>query len=191
MTPNPKVAGSSPAGRTFSYAEGAERTKSVANEDWSNWQERCQFDPEDADLVAKFSWRLSHPGRKWRYAITTVGKGRKLTMHRLILGVLPGLYVDHINGDTLDNRRANLRVISNASNIQNQHRPRGKSRFQGVAYQPKEAKPWRAQIMHNYRRYNLGNYATELEAAAAYDLAAVRFFGPSAKRNLTPQEARP
>jgi hypothetical protein len=158
---------------------------------WFNWQERCQFDDEDAELVARYDWHLSHPGRKWRYAVATVGRGKKIAMHRLILGVLPGLAVDHINGDTLDNRRANLRVISNASNIQNQHAPRGKSRFQGVAYQPTERKPWRAQIMRDYKRYNLGNYATEIEAAAAYDRGAVRFFGPSAKQNLRTPEPQP
>lgn len=160
----------------------------TATSGWEHWQEQCLVDPQDADLVARHFWRLSKPGTRWRYAVTTI-RGKRVPMHRMILGVLPGILIDHINGDTLDNRRANLRVISNAANIQNQHRSRGKSQFQGVAYQADRIKPWRAQIMRDYKRVNLGNYATEIEAAAAYDVAAVRMFGPGAKQNLQKEAA--
>lgn len=41
---------------------------------WFNWTERCQFDPEDADLIRRYTWRLSTKGRKWRYAMATIGR---------------------------------------------------------------------------------------------------------------------
>lgn len=108
-------------------------------------------------------------------------------MHRILTGAQPGQYVDHINGNTLDNRMSNLRVCTNAENIRNMRVRPGSSRFKGV-YLTNQRLPWRAQIEANYKKHNLGNYLTEEEAARAYDLKAAELFGEFARLNF-PSEA--
>src|SRR4051794_12539498 len=100
----------------------------------------AQINPGDWPLVSRYTWhaRLEN-GRLW-YAATTVwdrGLKRKITlkMHRLIAGAGPDQMVDHKdNRATLDNRRSNLRVCSNAQNQQNSGARGGSSAFKGVSW---------------------------------------------------------
>lgn len=101
-------------------------------------------------------------------------------LHRVVLGVddAPGV-VDHINGDGLDNRRANLRLATFSQNMANS-RARPSRRFKGV-YWSNSHNGWRAQIMADGRRYSYGTFDTEEAAARAYDAAAKELFGPFAR----------
>jgi hypothetical protein len=85
----------------------------------------AELDPEDWPLVALYSWHAKLENGKHWYAATSVidpSTGRRLTlkMHRVIAGAGPDEMVDHKDSrQTLDNRRANLRVCSKAQNQQN------------------------------------------------------------------------
>jgi hypothetical protein len=108
----------------------------------------------------------------------TVGIDGKLYMaHRVVWlhvhGRWPTHHIDHINGDRLDNRIANLREATNAQNMQNVHsRKRGNSHgFTGVAQTASAINPWTATIRANGKRRSLGMFRTAEEAGAAYQKA--------------------
>lgn len=85
--------------------------------------------------------------------------------------------VDHINGNTLDNRRDNLRLVDKRANARNRHRCKNKTGYFGVHYSPKCArKPYRAQIQSNGQPLFVSpQFKTPQEAALAYNEAAARF----------------
>ena len=127
------------------------------------------YDPCDVAVVAAHTWYLNKG-----YASHTLrkpdGTRTSLYLHRAILGLAPDdpAYVDHRNGNRLDNRRANLRATSNALNIANQQaiNGRGRSRFRGV-YWHEGRQRWAADARLNYRKHYLGLFDTEESAAAA------------------------
>lgn len=110
------------------------------------------------------------------------GKHVTVRMHRFILEAPPGVFVDHINGDTLDNRRANLRLCSASENARNQKPRRGTSRFRGVSFNSR-ARRWAAVICAG-RNHFLGLFTEEEEAARAYDAAAKNLHGAFARLNF-------
>lgn len=121
-----------------------------------------------------YDWILEF-GKNWsfdRYAYCTRQKNYERTtvrMHRLIaekvFGEIPkGKVVDHINRDRLDNRRSNLRLISNGDNIRNQPRQNG-SAINGVT---KCWNKWRAYTTVNYKPVYLGRFDTREEAETVY-----------------------
>jgi hypothetical protein len=125
-------------------------------------------DPEDYALCAGYRWRLSADG----YVVTNTsrgaGKRTTLRMSRAIMGLEHGdpLQVDHKNLDPLDNRRSNLRLVTNAQNCQNRRHRGGSSRFRGVTWQ-KDVRKWKAQVRFEGEHYYLGLFETEQEAADA------------------------
>ncbi len=138
----------------------------------------------DADHISQFSWHPAKSG-KLVYAITTLYEPKQtLSIHRLIMAPPRGLVVDHINCDGLDNRRENLRVITQAENVR-RRRPHGKaSQYRGVSKSSSKSKPWWAMIRVNDKQKNLGSFLTEIEAAMAYDCAARDAWGPIAYQNF-------
>lgn len=119
-------------------------------------------DDGDVALVTEFSWSLDATG----YAISKDRARRTIRMHRVVLGLATGvpLLGDHINGDRLDNRRSNLRVVTNAQNRQNLNAYRGSSStHRGVA---KSGKKWRAYSRLNGVLHYLGEHDDELVAAS-------------------------
>ena len=101
--------------------------------------------------------------------------------HHLLRPII-GMVVDHRNGNPLDNRRSNLRVCTQKQNMRNRKKAKhSKQPYKGVAW---DGWSWRARITVNGRRYNLGSYATAIEAARAYDFTARRLFGEFARTNL-------
>lgn len=122
------------------------------------------------------------------YAITGTG-GLMRRMHRLLCGAAGKQRADHWNGDTLDNRIANLRVCSPAQNNTNtrkiSHRKGMEpvSRFKGVSRNC-TATRWVARIVVAGRDTHIGAFDSEEEAARAYDRAAVQHFGEFACLNF-------
>lgn len=140
-------------------------------------------DDEDYERIARHRWRFQgRPGTPQSYAVCNHA-GRYLYMHRLIVDAPPGLEVDHIDGNGLNNRRCNLRVCSRRDNLRNM-RPRvGTSRFKGVSWNRGDQR-WQAEISIDRRRKYLGRFHDEIEAALAYDEAARAAFGEFARLNF-------
>lgn len=112
------------------------------------------------------------------------GRQHRIYMHRAIMDAPKGMDVDHANHDTLDNRKANLRVCWHAQNMANkrvQDNPKS-SKFKGVSWHRTTGK-WQARICQNAHRVYLGCYASEKEAADIYDLASSIIFGDFARNN--------
>jgi hypothetical protein len=104
-------------------------------------------------------------------------------MHRLLMGLTHGdtRCIDHINGNVLDNRKENIRICTkqqNACNKRNKALPR--SGFRGVR---KSGKRWQAVLSIKGKTKVIGNYTSILEAARAYDNAAIKYFGEFACTN--------
>jgi len=104
-------------------------------------------------------------------------------MHRQITSCPRGLQVDHINHNTLDNRKCNLRICTNSQNHGNMIIQRDKSsKYKGVTWNSKRKK-WIASIGENGKNYYLGSFEDEIEAAKTYIRAARKQFGDFALVN--------
>ncbi len=143
------------------------------------------IDDEDCEKVAAFKWHAFEHGQTV-YARTNVQSGRPrsgrtgLYMHRLILDAGRGQQVDHKDGNGLDNRKANLRLVTKGQNGQNLHVPKT-SQYPGVSWF-KPTGTWRA-VLHPGNQYlHLGLFPTEEDAFRAY-CAAVQSHG----RELLPE----
>jgi hypothetical protein len=135
-------------------------------------------DDTDFEAVNRWNWSVKY-GKRGNYAYRCDIALGSVGMSRFILGVCDAsLFVDHINHNTLDNRRINLRICTQANNNKNvkKHNLDTTSKYKGVYFESSSGK-WKAQIGFNGSRKTLGRFVTEEEAAAAYNLAAAKLFG--------------
>lgn len=135
-------------------------------------------DPERVEALSSKGWR-----NDGGYARLNVTFGKKL-LHRVVLGAQDGQRVDHINGDKLDNRLCNLRLATPSQNSANSIKRKGSSKYKGVTRRSWGA--WRAQICVNLKKHSLGHFQSEIDAAKAYNTAALKHFGEFARLNETP-----
>jgi len=136
------------------------------------------------DRAPNSGWLASPHGRTV-YASCCTG-GRVVYMHRMIMRPRQGYVVDHIDGNGLNNRRCNLRVCTRRQNQANQGPRGGSSRFVGV-YRHKNK--WEAGIRCRGKRYYLGLFDDEVEAAKARDRKAYELHGAHAYLNF-PEDYR-
>lgn len=111
-------------------------------------------------------------------------------MHRVIIAAREGQLVDHRDGDGLNNQRSNLRFATVRQNGANSRKTHGKSKYRGV-YWNVARNAWQAQISAGpvagrQKVLYLGRYATETEAAHAYNLKASQLHGAFAGLNTLP-----
>lgn len=149
-------------------------------------------DDEDFELLSKYKWG-AHKGKKTFYAVRQEkvnGKKRNIFMHRQLLGISEkGLISDHINRNGLDNTKANLRACSITENNRNAGKnAKNKCGFKGVFWDIAYGK-YRVQISVDGRRTHIGRYDCLLEAAKAYNAAAVKYHGEFANLNQIPENA--
>jgi hypothetical protein len=113
------------------------------------------------------------------------GRNTTQQLHTFLTG---WSFVDHVNGDGLDNQRSNLRPATHAQNSANARlQARSTSGFKGVHRGPIRGKAWRAQIHAAGKKHHLGTFDDPEEAARAYDAAAVELFGEFARTNFPPE----
>lgn len=140
-------------------------------------------DPEDYEGLAKYKWFAKRCDGRF-YAVRSK-RNRNVKMHQVILGTKEGKVIDHINGNGLDNRKANVRFATSEQNSWNQRKQRSQSssKYKGVHWE-KKRKEWRARIKYKGRSIHIGRFETEEEAARAYDAKAKELFGEFAWLNF-------
>jgi hypothetical protein len=137
-------------------------------------------DDEDYESLIKWKWcvvQTPHPRASRR------GPGNtRIYMARQIMGAPDDVHVDHANGDTLDDRRANLRLCSVAENMRNSKKPKNNTTgYKGVY---KVRNRFRAAITVDSGYVSIGTYPTAKDAAHVYDFAAQLFHGEFARLNF-------
>lgn len=147
--------------------------------------EEIIVDDEDFERLSKFKWRLIGKGYAARSVYSRGSEVERTNeyMHREILGLRKGdkILADHINGNTLDNRRANLRICSDAENSRNRKiASHNRCGFKGVFWDPRRSK-WTAYIRTAGRLTYLGLFITAELAHQAYVEAAKQQHGAFAR----------
>lgn len=126
------------------------------------------LDESDYPRVAGIKW-FRAAGKYACSYMTLWGEKTSIYMHRMIVGAIGrDQIVDHINGDTWDNRRENLRIVTKGQNNRNRHSINSSSGFMGVR-KTAEGR-WQAYINDGGFRH-VGNFDTAIEAASARDCA--------------------
>jgi hypothetical protein len=154
-------------------------------------------DDEDYEWLNQFKWYakiFKYTYKKTKTVTTHIyaARGRKtIFMHSFLMNTPKWMQTDHINGNGLDNRKANLRICTRGQNQGNRVvlQKNNKSGFKGVYYS-RNLNAWVAQItkLGTIRRcWYLGKYNNPVDAARAYDVEARKHFGEFAKLNF-PQE---
>jgi hypothetical protein len=144
-------------------------------------------DDADYEWLSQWKWCAGVGGSGTKcYAVRHQGTGIKkrkmVLMHRIITNTPDGMECDHINGNSLDNRRENLRICTHMENIRN--RPLSKNNTTGYKGVVSRRGRYMVTIRLDYKRIYLGDFDTAEEAACAYDEAAKRYYGVFAKLNF-------
>jgi hypothetical protein len=144
-------------------------------------------DDEDFDYLNQWKWSYSDG-----YAVRTAyskdpKKTKRIKMHRVINNTPDGMSTDHINGDTLYNLRSNLRTCNKSGNaINSKIRSDNLSGYRGVGWDAPRNK-WRTQIAINGKHMFVGRFENKIDAAKAYNEAAIKYHGEFARINEIPR----
>ena len=146
------------------------------------------LDVDDFYRFGNLKWTLNGTKKKF-YAVSGIkdknGNFKMVRLHRLIMNEPKGLLVDHKNGNSLNNLRANLRAATRSQNMFNaRKRKNTSSRFVGVCFE-KRYGLWKAYIIHRCKNRFLGYFKKEVDAAKAYDKAARRYRKEFARLNFS------
>lgn len=133
-------------------------------------------DKEDLPLLSRIKWqsiKIKLPSGKEkiyaRHSFRQNGVNKQITMPQLILGLanMNKKVIDHINGNTLDNRKSNIRKVNYAQNSWNRDEAINSKWGKGIDY-CKDKKKFRARIMKNGKRVTIGYFHTQNEAISAH-----------------------
>lgn len=141
---------------------------------------------KDYQNISQYKW-TAQMARNWkRYVIASIkleGKWKTVQLHRFILGAKKGQEVDHVNGDTLNNTRENLRICTKSQNRMNQDKYKNNnSGYKGVHFDRHIGK-WRAQVNKDGTYLFSKYYDNLMEAVDAYNKNAKRYHGEFARTN--------
>lgn len=140
-------------------------------------------DDKDYEWLNKYKWNASETYNCY-YARRT---SRGILMHRVVMKAKKGQQIDHINRNSLDNRKVNLRFCTSSQNHMNEKKRCGRngkqptSQYKGVF---RFENRWRAQIKINRKQIHLGSFQSEIKAALAYDEAVCIYFGEYGRLNF-------
>ena len=147
------------------------------------------IDRDKIELVSKYNWYIQKRNNSNnKYVASGVfcnGRVTTILMHRLIVSAIEGETVDHINRITLDNRAENLRKCTTSQNLANSKKRRDStSCYKGVSVKNQKSRIcYIAKITKHGTAYHLGYFASEIEAAQAYNEAAKELHGEFANLN--------
>jgi hypothetical protein len=156
--------------------------------------EWTMVDSADYYKFGHFKWYVCGSGTSY-YAVRSAKTGKRKTkiirLHREIMEAPANRLVDHKNNDGLDNRRENLRLATHSENCCNrQKKSNTTSRFIGVSF-IKAKKRWRVATKYHGKTIFIGYYDDEVEAARAYDRAALKYHGEFARLNFPREDYIP
>lgn len=135
-----------------------------------------KVDDSDFDWLSRWNWHaVGNPGKRYAKRFERRGAGVRvaISMHRELVGAGLGEQVDHVDGDSLNNQRANLRLCDHRGNHRNarkQAKPSA-SRFKGVAWM-KSLRRWQVRITVDGKKLFLGYTDSDEKGARMYDEAA-------------------
>lgn len=134
--------------------------------------EQFYFDLEDYEKIKEVCWYFT----KLKY-VRGLLNGKPILQHVFILNKPAKMAIDHINHNTFDNRKENLRICSIQQNCMN-HQPSNsnKSGYSGVTFR-KDSKKWRAYITYKYKAIQLGTFKNMQDAINARKKAEEKYFG--------------
>lgn len=162
-----------PPGMPNDYAVHDDYAEAILTDSCGKEIARSKIDLDDLPKISGYRWRRSSAGYVQG---APIGGGRQTMLHRLLLDAPLGVEVDHWDGDPLNNRRSNIRLVSRKQNRENQRiNTRNKSGYRGVCWS-KAAGKWQAYIGHNGKSTNLGLFNDVKEAAEAARTARERLF---------------
>jgi hypothetical protein len=145
-------------------------------------------DQEDFYRLNNFHWGAKGEDQliyAMRFVIEPNKKGKIVSMHREMMNAPKGLLVDHRNGDTLDNRRSNLRLATHSQNMSNRGKLKKKATSQYIGiFLEKSSGRWVVKTTHNNKSIWIGRFDSEIDAARAYDRAAIKYHGEFARLNF-------
>lgn len=138
----------------------------------------------DYEFLNKWKWFAAKDGKTY-YAIRMIklaGRRTSIRMHRLIIGAESSQEVDHRDRNGLNNTRKNIRICNHGQNCCNADKKKNnkykgvRKAFHGTTYQ--------AKIHINGKQVHIGSFKSEIDAASAYDAAAIKYFGEFANINF-------
>jgi len=143
-------------------------------------------DDDDFEWLNQWKWYAMWNGRHWyavRGAYSVDGKYHTILMHRVITDAQPSQQVDHKDTNSLNNRRANLRLCTQSQNSANAKKRAGcSSQYKGVHWNKQHSK-WQVYVKAHGKQIHLGLFDDEVEAGLAYNDAATEHFGEFARLN--------
>lgn len=142
-------------------------------------------DDDDFEKISQYKWYVTKKrDNYYAYRDQMINKKKyHIPLHRFLLNVPENMEVDHINRNGLDNRRENLRVCTQGQNNANRLKYKNNtSGYKGVFWHIKN-KYWRTQIVINKKAIHIGVFQDKVDAAKAYNQAALKYFGDFANLN--------
>lgn len=151
----------------------------------------AKIDDEDYERTSIYNWSILksvHKSGTNYYAVRGIkvnGKNYLVKLHNFIIGIIPeNMEVDHKNRDSLDNQKNNLRICTRTQNVINVRKRQGtSSQYKGVQW-VKSMRKWRVMISINKKNTLVGDFKIEVDAAIAYNNAALKYFGEFAYINI-------